>query len=315
MRAHQDVTETRGRKNKMTGEQVREADHLLQEDDLGMEVKGMTWVAVKWELNLDVHSTTLQRTMRDALGYGKHKAALKEYLSPRTKEARNKWAHDMHTKYPEPWHWHRVRFTDEFHAGFGPEGQLWIIRKRGESMRYRYDNIQHRDPPPEKDHPRVHAWTAIGYNFKEPKLVFYKVPSNNNGAITHKIYHDKILEGPVKKWIERGDDFCLEEDGAAGHGGGPKARKDSIVAKWKDKKKIDHYFNCHDSPDLAPIENTFQGPKANVWKHPHWDEQSLMDILQEGWDSISQEWINDLVESMPKRLKDVMRLEGGMTGH
>ena len=34
------------------------------------------------------------------------------------------------------------------------------------------------------------------------------------------MYHDKILEGPVKKWIKRGDDFCLEEDGASGHGGG-----------------------------------------------------------------------------------------------
>lgn len=50
-------------------------------------------------------------------------------------------------------------------------------------------------------------------------------------------------------------------------------------------------------------------------KHPHWDEQSLMDILQEGWDNVSQEYINELVESMPKRLQDVIRLEGGMTGH
>ena len=88
----------------------------------------------------------------------------------------------------------------------------------------------------------------------------------------------------MKRWIERGDDFCLEKDGAAGYRGGPKARKDSLVAKWKDKRQIDHYFNCHDSPDLAPIENTFQGPKGHMRKHPHWDEQSLMDILQEGWD-------------------------------
>lgn len=288
---------------------------MLQEDDLGMEAKGMSWIAVKWDLGFEVHWRTLQNIMREALGYGKHKAALEELLPPQTKEARNKWAHDMYAKYPKPWNWHRVRFTDEFHAGYGPEGQLWIIRKRGDAMRYRYDNIQHRNAPPEKNRPRVHAWAATGYNFKEPKLIFYKVPSNSNGAITHKIYHDKILEGPVKKWIERGDDFCLEEDGASGHGGGPKARSDSLVAKWKDKKQIDHYFNSHDSPDLAPIENTFQGPKGHMRKHPHWDEQSLMDILQEGWDNISQKWINELVESMPKRLLDVIRLKGGMTGH
>ena len=103
-------------------------------------------------------------------------------------------------------------------------------------MRYRYNNIQYRDIPPEKDRPRVYIWAAIGYNFKEPKLVFYKVPGNSNGAITYRIYYDDILEGPVKRWIERGNDFCLEEDGAAGYRGGPKARKDSLVAKWKDKR-------------------------------------------------------------------------------
>ena len=39
-RAHQNLIETRGRKPKMTAEQVREADHLLQDDDLYMEAKG-----------------------------------------------------------------------------------------------------------------------------------------------------------------------------------------------------------------------------------------------------------------------------------
>ncbi|KAL9077424.1 MAG: hypothetical protein Q9161_000269 [Pseudevernia consocians] len=161
----------------------------------------------------------------------------------------------------------------------------------------------------------------IAIQSNEPKLkesmkeLLRMFPGNSNGPITHKIYYDKILEALVKKWIERGDDFCLEEDGALGHDGGPKARSDSLVAKWKDKKKIDHGFNCHDSPDLASIENMFQGPKGHMRKHPHWDEQSLMDILPEGWDQVSQEWINKLVESMPKRLQDVIRLKGGMTGH
>ena len=40
-RAHQSLIETRGRKHKMTAEQAREADHLLQDDDLGMEAKGV----------------------------------------------------------------------------------------------------------------------------------------------------------------------------------------------------------------------------------------------------------------------------------
>ena len=40
-RAHQSLIKTRGRKCKMTPEQVREADHLLQEDYLEFEAKGL----------------------------------------------------------------------------------------------------------------------------------------------------------------------------------------------------------------------------------------------------------------------------------
>ena len=36
-RSHQGLTETRGRKNKTTAERVREADHLLQDDDLDLK--------------------------------------------------------------------------------------------------------------------------------------------------------------------------------------------------------------------------------------------------------------------------------------
>lgn len=69
---------------------------MLQDDELGMEAKGMHWIAITWDLGFEVHWRTLQNTMREACGYGKHKAALIEYLLPCTKKARNKWAHDLH---------------------------------------------------------------------------------------------------------------------------------------------------------------------------------------------------------------------------
>ena len=97
------------------------------------------------------------------------------------------------------------------HAGYGPEGQMWIIRKHDNSMRYRPDNIQQKDSPPEKNRPRVHCWTAFGHNFKS-RLIFYKVPGNTNGKLTHKAYIEQILEIEVKRWIEKGHDFVLEKD-------------------------------------------------------------------------------------------------------
>ena len=38
--------------------------------------------------------------------------------------------------------------------------------------------------------------------------------------MTHQVYIDAILDPVVKPWLERGDDFVLEEDGDSGHGTG-----------------------------------------------------------------------------------------------
>ena len=41
---------------------------------------------------------------------------------------------------------------------------------------------------------------------------------------------NKYREVEIEKWVERGDKFVLEQDGASGHGGGPKARTNNSVA-------------------------------------------------------------------------------------
>lgn len=59
---------------------------------------------------------------------------------------------------------------------------------------------------------------AIGWNFKS-KFVFYKVPTNSNGKISHRVYIDQVLEPHVKEWILRGDNKnMLEEDSDSRHG-------------------------------------------------------------------------------------------------
>lgn len=49
----------------------------------------------------------------------------------------------------------------------------------------------------------------------------------------------------------------LEQDGASDHGGseGEMAPKNNIVANWFRKNGGQVFYGCHNSPDLAPIEN------------------------------------------------------------
>ena len=85
----------------------------------------------------------------------------------------------------------------------------------------------------------------MGHNFKSD-IRLYDVPGNTNGKMSQRVYIDQILKPVVKPWLDRGDDFCLKEDGDSGHG----TSKNNIVRKWKEENG-----NCASSPDLSPIEN------------------------------------------------------------
>jgi hypothetical protein len=181
-----------------------------------------------------------------------------------------------------------------------------VIRRPGE--RYCQDCIQAEPKQKDTDQKRIHAWGAIGYGFKSP-LVFYDIPSNSNGKMTQKAYIQQILEPIVKPWIDRGDDFVLEEDGDSGHG--PSRSSGNIVKSWKKKHGLDHYFNCPGSPDLAPIEDAWQPTKQYVRHYGHWEPDETRTLAQEGWDGITETWINRRIESMPSRLRHVAESDDG----
>ncbi len=46
----------------------------------------------------------------------------------------------MLERYPNPEDWDHVRFSDEVHFGWGPQGKLRVIRKPGQ--RYCFDCVQ-----------------------------------------------------------------------------------------------------------------------------------------------------------------------------
>ncbi|KAN0101622.1 MBOAT, membrane-bound O-acyltransferase family domain containing protein [Hyaloscypha variabilis] len=259
------------------------------------------------------------------LGWRHCVACRKTFLSPAAKRACVKWAKDMLAKYPEPKDWYHVRFSDEVHFAFGPQGRIYILRRHGE--RDCPDCIQEQEKKTRKirtsnSNPdggeeldlsyKLYAWAAIGYNFKS-KLYFYDA-GNSNGKMRHRTYRDQILEPIVKEWLEYGaaDDFVLEEDGDSGHGYGSSSNP---VSEWKKAHGLKSYKNCAGSPDFAPIENSWQVPKQWIKKHPHLDVDTLRELALEGWEHLRQDTINKWVEEMPQRLQDCIDSKGKMTGH
>jgi hypothetical protein len=301
------VPEKRGRPPILSAKDLERCDRFLQ--DLGWSARSMTWSQLAEELDSDCSGQTLKDHL-GSMDYHKCIACSKGWVLEKLAKRRKEWAKVMHQKYPEPEHWRRVRFSDEVHWSVGPEGKCKIIRKPGE--RYCSDCIQHYlNGEDEKMNVRQQSWAAIGYNFKSD-LNFHTTKSRN-GKMSLEVYRDQILEPIVKPWLERGDDFVLEEDNDSGHGGGA-SKKGNIVKTWKKKHNLEHYFNCSNSPDLAPIENCWRPPKQFMARFPHWDEFETRELALEGWQKVSIHFINEQVDSMPRRLQDCIDLEGQMTG-
>lgn len=75
---HSVEVETRGRKGRVTSDQVCEADAILQDDSLGLEAKGLSWQQLaKQQVGADVKGRTVHSVMRDALDYNKYLAWMK----------------------------------------------------------------------------------------------------------------------------------------------------------------------------------------------------------------------------------------------
>lgn len=79
------------------------------------------------EVEADVVGRTMHRALKASLSYENCLAYVRGWINEKSMQKRKDWASDMLTKYPNPEDWNRVRFSDEVHFGYGPEGQLRII--------------------------------------------------------------------------------------------------------------------------------------------------------------------------------------------
>lgn len=305
---HPALEETRGRKRILTPDNLNAMEKLIWK--YGFEARALTWQALAYEAGIAVEVSwrTIQRAM-GTLGYRKCVACRKGWVSPATAKRRLEAATIALRERPTPEHWRDIRWSDEVHFSLGPEGRTMIIRKPGE--RHCPDCIQEARTPEPKHLKRLHAWAAIGWDFKSD-LYFYEVPGNTNGKISLQTYRDEILEKAVGPWLARGDQFILEEDGDSGYSTG---KKNNIVRDWKEKRGLKHFFNTPGSPDLSPIENAWNVVKQHIAKFPSRTEDDLRNLAIEGWDTLSQESINRWVDSMVQRMEDVVEGEGKMTGH
>jgi hypothetical protein len=129
------------------------------------------------------------------------------------------------------------------------------------------------------------------------------------GPSTFQHYINDVLSGPVREWIDCGEDFVLEEDKDSGHGTGARGP----VQSYKQQIGLKCFFNAPGSPDLAPIENIWRCEKQGIKSIDHFDDETLVEAIKRAWKDIKQETIDRYVDSMIDRMKSLAKCDGDVT--
>ncbi|EEH06942.1 transposable element Tcb2 transposase [Histoplasma capsulatum G186AR] len=149
----------------------------------------------------------------------------------------------------------------------------------------------------------VGVWAAIGWDFKS-ELVFLppgvRMNSSHYTSILSEFgyphYERSSEKHGIAYWIDAGAPYHTSK----------------AVKEWT--KNV--WMNCEEwpaqFPDLNPIENLWMTMKRRVSKirHKIHSTEQMKDELQKIWDSITQEEIQSLMRSMPRRMKAVIAAKG-----
>lgn len=187
--------------------------------------------------------------------------------------------------------WNQVVFSDESRFNLGSDdNRVRVWRARGERFNPAFAVQRHTAPTA-----GVMVWGAIAYNTRSPLVLF-------RGTMTAQRYVHEILQPHVLPLMQRLPGAIFQQDNARPHTA--RVSQDCLrtvtTLPWPAR-----------SPDLSPIEHIWDHLGRRVG-HP----TSLNELearLQQIWNEMSQDIIQNLYDSMPDRIASCIRARGGPT--
>ena len=125
--------ELRGRKRKISPDDVHEVEELLREHESW--ARDMNWDQLAQEVFTDrpVIGKTLQRHL-GVMDYHRCISCARTWCTSDLAKERLEFAKAALEKRPQPTDWDCIAFTDKVHVGWGPTGKPLVTRRLGEAV-------------------------------------------------------------------------------------------------------------------------------------------------------------------------------------
>lgn len=235
------------------------------------------------------------RTIRNYLvrnGYNSYKAVKKPYLSSTHKAKRLEFCSIYENANSE--FWDSVLFSDETRI------QLHIGDKPALVRRPKNTSLDENYLKPTEKHPiSIMIWGCF-CSQGTGKIKIIEKTLNSDGYI--RILEEQMLPSSEKFF---NSNFIFQDDNAPCH-------KSKKVESWIERNNITRMVWPSQSPDLNPIENLWSILKRKIIKKMPQNKSELIKFTKEVWENeIPQEFIQNLVKSMNKRIKLVLENKGG----
>jgi transposase len=249
---------------------------------------------------------TTRRTLVEG-GFPARKALKKPFLTKPQRKARLRWA-----KAHKDWtaeQWSKVLWSDESSFTLFPRsGNVYVRRQPGEELRD--DCIA---PTVKKGGGKINVW---GCFHASGVGILKRIEGIMDGSKYHTILTHSAMPEMKKLTNENPTNVIstFQHDNDPKHTA--KRNKRYLERKQKEGKiKFEVLPWPSQSPDLNPIENLWNKLKDALRDRP--DRPSnldqLFEFVKQEWQKLPRNYLLKLVQSLPKRIKEVIKSGGGPT--
>jgi len=273
---------------------AREVTMIIREIKKNPSITGNE---IKKNLGLEhVSERTIRRRIRTDSEFASYWKTKKPFISKKNRIKRLKFARD-HLKWREE-DWHKVLWSDEspFVLIFNRKTRVWRLHNERYKVHSTIATVKHDK--------KINVWgcfcaSGVGKLYRVEGILlkeqYNKILNNEMLPSAKKLFRRNFK----KTWI-------FQEDNDPKHTA-------KLNKEWIEKKGIRRLNWPAQSPDLNPIENLWSILDQRCKNRKPANEEELFDRLKEEWESLPIDMLQNLAESMPRRLQAVIDAKGFAT--